>query len=42
MLRAEYTSQLERDIKRLKEKHADLDLLKDVVRSREHNKTQNQ
>lgn len=32
MLRAEFTSQFERDVNRLKKKHADLDLLKDGVR----------
>lgn len=32
MLRAEYTSHFERDVKRLKKKHADLKLLKEVVR----------
>lgn len=32
MLRAEFTSQFERDVKRLKRKHADLAQLKQVVR----------
>lgn len=32
MLRPEYTSQFERDVKRLRKRHADLDLLAEVVR----------
>ncbi|MDO5722423.1 MAG: type II toxin-antitoxin system YafQ family toxin [Actinomycetaceae bacterium] len=32
MLRPEYTSRFEKDVKRLKKKHADMALLKDVVR----------